>query len=114
MTTETLQDVINKRAEAKLKKDLNFLANLYVMDNFKYSQIFEKVFVNIGTAEKPENVKAINVFSSNRRIYREAFDKNIDRYIKDETELFLKEIEQLKERVETLEGDIQNTFNYNQ
>ena len=110
MTTETLQQVINKRAGEKLRKDLDFLANLYTIDNYKYNTIFNDIYINIGTQDKPETVKAIHIFSSSKRIYKEAFEKNLPKYIEKETTLFLQEIEELKERVETLEEDVQNTF----
>lgn len=112
MTIGTLQKIINKRAEEKLEKDLRFLTHLYQIDNYKYHKILEDVYVDIGTNEKSDKVPAHAVFKKTGRLYREAFDKNINRYIEEETKLFIKEIEDLKNRTENLESDVQNALNY--
>lgn len=96
-TVASIQEAINKRAKAKLEKDLDFLTEILTMKDSKYAVIFDNVYVDIGTSEKPKVVKAFNVFRSYGRLYREAFDKNIDRYIKEETELLLAEIKDLQE-----------------
>ena len=110
METQTIQNVINKRAESKLRKDLDFLSDLYARDDYKYKYLFKGIKINMGTTEKPEVEDIIFVFRNTRRFYKEAFEKNLPKYIEEETVLFLKEIEELKSKVETLEGDVSSLF----
>lgn len=109
---ETLQKEIEKRAEKRLKEDLKFLTLLHSKDGNKYYHMFKDIFINIGTQDNPTMVNPTIIFKTDSRIYKEAFEKNLPSYIKDETTLFLKEVNDLKERIKNMEEELQHYINY--
>jgi len=110
-----LQQKIEERAIEKLKKDLSFLDNMDLNQRNKFKDLYANITINI--EEYPEdlensskliNINIHNIFSSYYRIYKEAYSNNLSKYIKTETELFLKEVEGLKEKLDKLEDQVNN------
>lgn len=89
-TTKTIQLEIERRATEKLRLEIQNI-NLFMGYKEPRKLIGPLIFrVDIGTPEKPDRVLLEDIFND-RDFVNKLFEKNIYRYIKQETELFLKE-----------------------
>jgi len=105
-----LQSIIDKRAEVKLINELNECHNFLYEKKYRFI-CDANIYLNIGTTDKPENISLQSLFSSSYRIYKELYDFYIEKYKEAETILFLKEIEDLKQRTSELHDEVSN-LNY--
>lgn len=110
VTTETLQKKIEKRASERLQKDINEL-----LQSIGYNSKFHKLIApidinaNLGTVENPKMLKLYEILHNNS-IKEKIYNSNIERYIKDETDMFLAEIEALKQKVKENTEQIENLW----
>lgn len=93
-----LQAIIDKRAHQKLVSEMkgdgvfNFLDTINLKE---LNSLWEKY-----------DTWSINSIIKHSDTTKIIFDKNIDKYKEKEAELFVKEVEQLKERIAILDEDI--------
>lgn len=98
-----LQALIDKRAEDKLNDELNKINKVLYDSN----ELFKDVRINVtGEGIKDMNTSLTFLLSSSRDLRKNIFNANIERYKEQETKKFLKEIEDLKEKVERLNDEI--------
>jgi aminoglycoside phosphotransferase len=95
-----LQEIINKKAAAKLDADLRQLHDL------PYNKLYHlfrdsKIIVNVGTSEKPRNISLASVFGRDG-FYQQLYDKNIERYIENESKEFVQRVEELQSQIDEL------------
>lgn len=98
-----LQKIIDVRAEKRLEKDLDVISKCLI-DNWN---LLEHTYIKVSKPNDQE-IRAL-YFTSIFRAWREQFKKdNIERYIEAETNMFVREIDELKEKVANLENITQD------
>lgn len=98
-TTAQIQELINKKADAKLKSDIKALDN--VLCNGIGYQLLKDISVNVGTAENPKKVSLAWILSGSG-LEDKIIETHTERYRKEETEAFLKQVEDLRAEVDNL------------
>lgn len=94
-----IQQLINDRADAKLKSDLSALQNALYSGN--YYELVKGIQINVGNSEKPKNIGLYSVFSSDG-FEKIIIENNTERYRAAEAEAFLSKVDSLREDVDNL------------
>lgn len=97
---EKLQDIINKKAKAKLEMDLAEL-NDVVWNKFYHLFNSSKLYINVGSVEKPKNINIGSIFT-NDGFKKQLYEANIERYIEIESKDFVKRVEDLQNQIDEL------------
>lgn len=93
-----LQDIINKRAESKLKSEISALSHILYSKN---KDILDGIRVNIGTHEVPKTIE-LRLILEDSALGVAIFNKNIERYKEKETAEFLQKVENLQGQIDDL------------
>jgi len=112
MAIKTIQEIINQRAKDRLDKDIakvnSFLwsASYHLLGN-------AKVYLNVNESGEPKfiPVDLRSIMHSTYSVADKVFDSNIEQYTEEETKNFLAEFEELKDRMNNLEGQVDNIRN---
>lgn len=106
----TIQKLIEQRAAKKLDADLNVIhAFMYQNKFLQQADESTKLYYPAGSpggTYQPITMRSL--LSSSGYWTKETRKIWLPIYIKQETELFLKEFDELKERMENLEGEVSN------
>jgi len=100
ITSNSLQELINKKAQAKAKAEIDTL-----IKDLQKSGLFdiEKVYIKEG--EKSRDLKYFlsdNSFKVKENILTMLYEKKVAEYIISETKLFVSKVESLVEQTDTL------------
>jgi len=98
-TTADIQQLINNKADAKLKNKVRELHNL--LYNGEAYDMLKEIEVNIGTAEAPRNISIAYILSDSG-LGQKIIEVNTERYRENETKDFLNKVESLREDVDSL------------
>lgn len=93
-----IQQLINNKADAKLKADLKLLQKSVCSGVFY--ELIKGISLNVGTSEKPRNIDLYAIF--NQGFGDKIIENNIERYREAEAKLFLDKVESLREDVDNL------------
>jgi len=104
MTVKTLEVIIEERAQKRLNEDFENLIISVKNSKFFNSKVFDKSFVSSPSTNSTENLRG-SFWSVKSLLFQSLFEEYKNQYIEDETKDFLKEIEELKLRVQDLELD---------
>lgn len=94
-----IQQLINDRADNKLKADLRKLHNL--LYNGEGYEMLKDISVNVGTPEKPRTNTLAYILGSGG-FENEIIEKNTERYRAKETKEFLAKVDSLRQDVDNL------------
>lgn len=94
-----VQQLINKKADEKLKQQLNTLQHpLYTGELYK---LLQGIYINVGTSEKPKNIALYTIFNA-EGFEAIIIENNTQRYREEESKLFLNKVNSLREDVDNL------------
>ncbi len=93
-----IQELINERAESKLRSDIK---KLHQPLKEQYYKLLDDIKVNVGTSEKPSYCQLSLILGSDG-FEKTIIDKNIQKYIEAETKEFLEKVESLRDDVDNL------------
>ena len=94
-----IQDLINKRADDKLAKDIQEIKN--ILSSGKGNSLLEGIRVTITKGDTQKSVLLAYVLSSDN-LYQEVFDKNVEKYRKNESKEFLQKVEGIQDQIDEL------------
>lgn len=100
-----IQQLINDKADSKLKKLVNELYNL--LSNGENFYLIKDININIGTAEKPRVISLAYIFGSNG-FEKQIIENNTERYRMMESAEFLSKVESIREDIDGLLNDSLN------
>lgn len=109
MEMSTIQKLIEERAAKRLDADLNAIHSFMYKNKFLQQEDESTKLYYPGSPEGTFQLTTMrSLLSSSGYWTRKARTIWLPIYIKQETELFLKEFDQLKERMDKLEGEVAN------
>jgi len=94
-----VQQLINDRADAKLKKEVDGLHDSIY--NGKAYHLLGDLRVNVGTTEKPKNIHLHSIFGASG-FRQHIIEANTENYREAETKEFLEKVESLRQDVDNL------------
>lgn len=102
-----LQAIINKRAEDKLNEKIKLIRNFLFETHYNFLESAGNVYFKNAQGEYKE-VPLRGIINEHTGIIPKLKEHHLPKFIEAETNLFLAEIEQLKERVSQLGEDVDN------
>ena len=94
-----VQQLINDKADAKLKTKLRELHNSIY--NGEAYEMLKDIKINIGSADKPKTISLCSIFGSDG-FEKQIIENNTERYRAKEAEAFISKVESLREDVDSL------------
>lgn len=94
-----IQKLINDKADAKLRNQLQSLQKL--LYSGEYYNLISNITINVGTAEKPKNIGLYSIFSSDG-FEKKIIENNTQRFREQEAKDFIAKVESLRQDVDYL------------
>jgi hypothetical protein len=94
-----VQQLINDKADARLKKDLSSISN-QLYNGIGYN-LLKDIYINVGTTDKPRSISLIYILSDSG-LAGKIIEANTERYREEENKNFLEKVESLRNDVDEL------------
>lgn len=110
-SVNSLQNIINEKARRRLNEDIDRLAkslkeSYHILGDISVEVVIPESYRNIN--ERQVEIPVKKILLTHFLTYFDEYVRNnrLEHYIKAETELFIREVEELRERLHNLENGI--------